>query len=899
MANNIKGIVVEIGGNTAPLQNALKDVNKSSRDLQSELKQVNAQLKLDPNNTVLLQQKQKLLAEAVSNTKDKLTTLKEAEKQVQKQFEEGKVGEEQYRALQREVIKTETELKGLEKQAANCNSTLGKISETAGKVGETAGKVSNTMMPATLAIVGLGAVSSNLGIDLIESMNKVEVACGSGAEEVKTFAETTLENFGIAKGSSLDMMAQFSDMGTGMGIETEAANNMSMSLVGLAGDLASFKNIKVDVAKTALNGIYTGETESLKQLGIVMTEANLNEYAMQQGIGKTVQEMSQAEKVQLRYSFVLDKTKNAQGDFNRNSDEAANSMRVATEGFKEAGATIGILLAPIIAKVAQYISDVVKKFISLDDEQKKTILTILAVVAAIAPLAKIIAIVSGLIGTLTTVITTITGAYALYTGAVTTASTASKVLAGAMKFMTGPIGIVITIIATLVAAFIYLWNTSDKFREFWINLWENIKQITKNAVQAITDFFTVTIPNAINNLKSFINGIPEFVRNLIDSIKTTIENGLNAIKTFVSNVWQGIKEIFISVIDVIVNFVNDKFGWLIEAVKTIFQGFQTFCTGYWELIKNIFLGAVLLIIDLVTGNFTKLKEDASKIFSNLKDALNLIWEGIKTIFQGALDFLIGYVTMAWTGIVNISTIIWNSIKDFFVGLWTSIKETARIAWDGFKTIIVNICSSISSTVINIWNNILNFFRNLPSTLYTLGVNMFTSLRNGITTILNTLGSVISNGFQSGIRFITNLPGQAYTWGVDFIQGLINGIKSMIGKVTDAVVGVADKIRSFLHFTVPDEGPLTDYETWMPDFMEGLSKGINNSKYLVTNAIKGLSTDMSIGVKYGDGTSRNVGSNIETHNTNDVKVTNNYYAKTESPYEITKATKKSMKDLKFT
>ena len=114
MASNIKGITIEIGGNTGPLQEALKGVNKTSRDLQSELRQVNAQLKLDPNNTVLLQQKQKLLAEAVSNTKEKLTTLKEAERQAEKQFQDGKIGEEKYRALQREVVKTETELKGLE-----------------------------------------------------------------------------------------------------------------------------------------------------------------------------------------------------------------------------------------------------------------------------------------------------------------------------------------------------------------------------------------------------------------------------------------------------------------------------------------------------------------------------------------------------------------------------------------------------------------------------------------------------------------------------------------------------------------------------------------------------------------------------------------------------------------
>ncbi|WP_308780045.1 hypothetical protein [uncultured Clostridium sp.] len=899
MASNIKGITIEIGGNTGPLQEALKGVNKTSRDLQSELRQVNAQLKLDPNNTVLLQQKQKLLAEAVSNTKEKLTTLKEAERQAEKQFQDGKIGEEKYRALQREVVKTETELKGLEKQAHNCNSALDKISEASEKVGAGAGKVSSAMMPTTVAIVGLGAAAGNLGSDLIESMNKVEVACGDGTQEVIKFSETTLESFGIAQGSALDMMAQFADMGTGMGLETQNANEMSMALVGLAGDLASFKNVKVEVAKTALNGIYTGETESLKQLGVVMTEANLQEYALSQGINKKVNEMTQAEKVQLRYNYVLDKTKNAQGDFANTSDGAANSMRVASEAIKEAGASIGIMLTPYIAKAAQYISDLVKRFIDLDDGTKKTIIGIIAVIAAIAPVAKLIQGVTTIVGGATKAVKAVSGAVKIYKGVATTGTVASKALAAAMKFLTGPVGIVITIITLLVGAFIYLWNTSDEFRNFWINLWEKIKEITANVVDAILIFFKETIPNALESLKNFIVGIYEFVRGIFENIKTTIENILNNVITFISNVWNSIKEIFNSSLNAILNFINEKFGWMIQAVSTIFEGIKTYFQGVWEVYKKIFLGAILLILDLVTGNFTKLKEDASNIFNNLKEAFNMIWEGIKMIFQGAIDFIVGYLTMAWNGIVNIATIIWNGIKDFFIGLWTEIKETATAAWDGFKNTIVNICTNISSTIVSIWNVILDFFRNLPGTLYNLGVTIFSNLKNGIISILSTLGSLVVNGFQSAISFITNLPTQAYTWGVHFIEGLVNGIKSMIGKVQDAVVGVAEKIRSFLHFTVPDEGPLTDYETWMPDFMEGLAKGINNSKNLVTNAIKGLSTDMSIGVKYGLEGAKSEARIIENNRTNEVKVTNNFYNKVESPYEMSKASRKVFKDLKFT
>ena len=117
--------------------------------------------------------------------------------------------------------------------------------------------------------------------------------------------------------------------------------------------------------------------------------------------------------------------------------------------------------------------------------------------------------------------------------------------------------------------------------------------------------------------------------------------------------------------------------------------------------------------------------------------------------------------------------------------------------------------------------------------------------NGIRNTLSSLRSTVESGFQSAINFITSLPGRAFEWGMDFINGIARGIRNAIGNVTSAVSDVANKIRSFLHFSVPDEGPLTEYESWMPDFMQGLAKGIEKSKSLVTNAIAGVSKDMTI------------------------------------------------------
>jgi phage-related protein len=122
---------------------------------------------------------------------------------------------------------------------------------------------------------------------------------------------------------------------------------------------------------------------------------------------------------------------------------------------------------------------------------------------------------------------------------------------------------------------------------------------------------------------------------------------------------------------------------------------------------------------------------------------------------------------------------------------------------------------------------------------------------------------------------------AFTWGADLIQGLINGIKSKISAITDAVSGVASKIKSFLHFSVPDEGPLTDYESWMPDFMKGLAAGIERNKYLVTNAVRGLANDMTLSPTAnfaasgsggaGGGLSQTININISANISNDMDI----------------------------
>ena len=181
MANRIKGITVEIGGDTTKLQNALKGVNSSIKTTQAELKDVEKLLKLDPGNTELLAQKHRLLGDAVKETKEKLATLKTAAEQANEALAKGEISQSQYDALQREIIETEQQLKALEKQANESSVALQKIAATGEKLkstGDTIASAGEKMLPVTAAITGLGTAAVTTAATFESSMSQVQATMG-------------------------------------------------------------------------------------------------------------------------------------------------------------------------------------------------------------------------------------------------------------------------------------------------------------------------------------------------------------------------------------------------------------------------------------------------------------------------------------------------------------------------------------------------------------------------------------------------------------------------------------------------------------------------------------------------------------------------------------------------
>lgn len=200
-----------------------------------------------------------------------------------------------------------------------------------------------------------------LGSDIQEVQNVVDVAFGDMSHKMEAFAATSIETYGISKLAAKQTGSTYMAMAKGMGVAQEAAADMSLALTGLSADMASFYNKDQEETKTALAAVFTGETEALKKYGVVMTDVNLQEFARQKGITKTIAKMNQQEKVMLRYQYVLEATSLAAGDFARTQDGWANQTRILSERFSQVKATLGQGFINVLLPVVHVLNDLLAK----------------------------------------------------------------------------------------------------------------------------------------------------------------------------------------------------------------------------------------------------------------------------------------------------------------------------------------------------------------------------------------------------------------------------------------------------------------------------------------------------------------------------------------------------------
>lgn len=485
MAGNIKGITIEFKGETRELDEAIRRIRSSTKDVDKELRAVDNALKFNPTNVDLWRQKQELLRQKITQTKTNLSELKNAQKQLDADGVDK--NSEEYRALQREIIATESKLKHFEGELRKVgNVKLKALSEQLKQVGSKMTAVGKTMTTRVTAPIVAGyTAAAKYASDYEENLNKLDVAFGENSKSVKDWANNARTAYGLSKVQATEAASAFGALGKGIGLSQKASADMSTTLAGLSADLGSYFNVGVDESAKALEGIFTGESEALKKFGVVMTDTNLKQFAADQGL--VWSEMSQTEKTMLRYQFVLDKTKDAQGDFARTSDGTANSTKIFQASIQDLGTSIGTVLLPIITPIIQKITELVNKFNELSPATQKIITIVGLVVAAIGPALVIIGTLISSIGT----------------------------IAGALGMVSAPMLGIVGIIAAVIAAGIALYKNWDKIKAFAVKLKDGLI----NTFNGLKNGITTTFNNIKNAMIRPIQTAIDRVRAIIGKIK--------------------------------------------------------------------------------------------------------------------------------------------------------------------------------------------------------------------------------------------------------------------------------------------------------------------------------------------------------------------------------------------
>lgn len=265
---------------------------------------------------------------------------------------------------------TEVDTKGFNKGVKNISKSAKGLSLSLKNIG--AAFTGFLALSVVKHMVKVADQAIELSSDMQEVQNVVDTAFGSMAYKAEEFADTAIDQFGMSRLAAKRTASTYMSMGKSMGLSMEQASDMAVAAAKLSGDVASFYNLQQDVAATKLKGIWTGETEALKEIGVVMTEANLQQFALNKGITKQYKNMSQAEKVALRYEYVMDALSDAQGDFAKTSDSWANQTRVLSERWKELLSIIGGGLIRVFTPVVQVINNIMAALITLANTFSKT-----------------------------------------------------------------------------------------------------------------------------------------------------------------------------------------------------------------------------------------------------------------------------------------------------------------------------------------------------------------------------------------------------------------------------------------------------------------------------------------------------------------------------------------------
>lgn len=508
MADRVKGITIEIGGDTTKLSTAIKNVDKEIKGTQSDLRDVEKLLKLDPTNIELLAQKQELLAKNVANVTSKLELLKEAESQAQEQFAKGEITQEQYNSLQREIVATEQALqKATEQQKAfnlegeklkNVSANFKKVSDVAGTVAD---KTKLLSAGAGALITGLGGLAMK-SVALSDDLNTLANQSGLTTEEIQKFqfAQDVVDVSADSIVSALTKMRK--SMASTSSATQEAWNKIGVSTKTADGQLRDSTEVFYETLE-ALSQIENETERDVLAMDLFGKSADQLAGIIDDG-GQALKELgTQAEESGLILS------QDTLDSLNAVNDKIDIMKATITSLLATTGAKAMETLQPTFDMIIEKVSAILEWVGGLDGDTLKLIITVAGLVAAISPIAGIISKISGALSGVISFLPTI------------------------IEFATAnPILLIISAIALLTALIIENW---DKIKPVLVEIKETIQDVINSIINWVSD--------KVNAVVEFFNKIKEIIKDTITSVVNWFKDRINAVIGFFNGIIDGINKL--------------------------------------------------------------------------------------------------------------------------------------------------------------------------------------------------------------------------------------------------------------------------------------------------------------------------------------------------------------------
>ena len=341
-----------------------------------------------------------------------------------------------------------------------------------------------------------------------------------------------------------------------------------------------------------------------------------------------------------------------------------------------------------------------------------------------------------------------------------------------------------------------------------------------------------------------IEGLLQGIKNLWSSITSFFSNALASLKQTISNAWSAIQ----------------------QGAQTAWQGISTTVSNAWNGIKSGVSSACTAVGNAVSTAWSGIKSGASAAWSAVSSTVSTAWSGIKSGVSSACTAIQTTASNAWNSIKTNTTTAWNAVKSSVSTALEGAKTAASTAWNSIKSTASSICSSVKSTVSSAWSNVKSSVTNSVNNLKSAASTAWNSVKSTVSSVSSSIKSTVSSAWEntkstvssklSSIKStvtstFTSLKSSATTWGKDVCDNMANGISKAKSTVENAVKGVADKIKSFLGFSEPEDGPLSNFHTYMPDMIDLMTYGIKKNQGQAIGAVSDMASAISSEIQNGD------------------------------------------------